>query len=148
MLVVDKISMFYGQYQALREVSLTMGEGELVMVLGPNGHGKSTLLKTICGLEQASSGSIQYEGEELRGLPSPKIVSRGVVYVAENRHLFPAMTVRENLLMGAYPKHAWKDRRESLDYVFELFPKLKAWKEEKERYRGQMSIGKGHGVQP
>ena len=128
MLEVDKINTFYGQFQALKDVSVKVGDGELVVVFGPNGHGKSTLLKSICGLLTPTSGSIKYEGEQINGLPTEKIVEMGLVYVPEERHLFPEMTVIENLKLGACNRNALLKENENLDYVWQLFPKLKEWR--------------------
>ena len=128
MLDVAHLNSFYGHYQALYDITLEVPDGGFVIVLGPNGHGKSTLLHTICGLHKAGSGSISFCGEEISGLSCPQIVARGLVYVPENRNLFPSMSVNDNLLLGAYTPHAWKKRKENLQFVFELFPKLKAWR--------------------
>jgi branched-chain amino acid transport system ATP-binding protein len=128
MLEVDKINTFYGQFQALKEVSVKVDDGELVVVFGPNGHGKSTLLKTICGLLTPTSGSIKFCEEQINGLPTEKIVEMGLVYVPEDRHLFPEMTVLENLKLGACNRNALPKEKENLDYVFQLFPKLKEWR--------------------
>jgi branched-chain amino acid transport system ATP-binding protein len=127
-LEVAHLNSFYGHYQALYDITLEVPDGGFVIVLGPNGHGKSTLLHTICGLHKAGSGSIRFCGEEISGLSCPEIVGRGLVYVPENRNLFPSMSVNENLLLGAYTPHAWKKRKENLQFVFELFPRLKAWR--------------------
>ena len=128
MLEVAHLNSFYGHYQALYDITLEVPDGGFVIVLGPNGHGKSTLLHTICGLNKAGSGSITFCGEEISGLSCAQIVGRGLVYVPENRNLFPSMSVNENLLLGAYTPHAWKKRKQNLEFVFELFPKLKAWR--------------------
>ena len=128
MLEVDKINTFYSGFQALGDVSLNVGEGELVVVFGPNGHGKSTLLKTICGLLTPTSGSIKFRGEEINGLPTETIVEMGLVYIAEERHLFPEMTVLENLKLGACSRNARPKEKENLEYVFQLFPKLREWR--------------------
>jgi branched-chain amino acid transport system ATP-binding protein len=125
MLEVDRISTYYGEFQALKEVSLNVKEGELVVVFGPNGHGKSTLLKTICGLLTPASGYVKFDGEQINGMPTEKIVGMGMVYIAEDRHLFPDMTVLANLKLGAYSPHARLKEAENLDYVFQLFPRLK-----------------------
>jgi branched-chain amino acid transport system ATP-binding protein len=125
MLSVDKINSFYGEFRVLYDVSLQVNDGELVVVFGPNGHGKSTLLKTICGLHPPASGTIKFDGKETTGLPALKLVEMGVVYIAEDRHLFPQMTVLENLKLGAYNTNARSKEAESLDYVLELFPRLK-----------------------
>jgi len=122
---VDKINSFYGEFRVLYDVSLQVNDGELIVVFGPNGHGKSTLLKTICGLHHPVSGSISFDGKEITGLPTLKLVEMGVVYIAEDRHLFPQMTVLENLKLGAYNTNARSKEAESLDYVLKLFPRLK-----------------------
>jgi len=128
MLEVDKISTFYGEFQALEEVSLKVSDGELVVIFGPNGHGKSTLLKTICGLLTPASGSIKFNGEEITKLSTLRLVEMGIVCIAEERHLFPQMTVLENLKLGAYNTNARPKEAENLDYVFQLFPRLKEWR--------------------
>ena len=128
MLEVDKINTFYGEFPVLKDVSLRVNDGELVVVFGPNGHGKSTLLKTICGLLTPTSGCIKFNGEKINNLASQKIVERGVVYIAEDRHLFPDMTVLENLKLGAYTPNARPKEAQNLDYVFQLFPKLKGFR--------------------
>jgi len=140
MLEIDKINTFYGEFQALKDVSLKVNDGELVAVFGPNGHGKSTLLKTICGLLTAASGSIKFNGEQIIGLSTENIVGMGLVYIAEERHLFPEMTVLENLKLGAYTPSARPKEAENLEYVFQLFPKLKAWRK---RLASTLSGGEG-----
>jgi branched-chain amino acid transport system ATP-binding protein len=125
MLEVEHLSAFYGEYQAIHDVSLNVPDGSLVSIFGPNGHGKSTLLKTICGLMKAASGVIRFNGEEIQGLPSHKLVELGVVLISEERHLFPEMTVMENLRLGAYAKTARTKESENLQFVFDMFPKLK-----------------------
>jgi branched-chain amino acid transport system ATP-binding protein len=127
MLEVHQVSSFYGDFQALKEVSLKIEDGELVLLFGPNGHGKSTLLKTICGLINPSSGYIKFNESIINKLSTEEIVELGIVYIAEERHLFPEMTVLENLKLGAYNRNARKKESERLEYVFHLFPKLKAW---------------------
>jgi branched-chain amino acid transport system ATP-binding protein len=124
-LEVQNISAFYGEYQAIHDISLTVGEGQLVSIFGPNGHGKSTLLKTICGLMKPAGGVIRFQGREIQGLPSHKLVEMGMVLISEERHLFPEMTVMENLRLGAYAKPARKKEAENLELVFTMFPKLK-----------------------
>lgn len=124
MLKVDHVDFSYGEVQVLNDVSLTVGNGEFVAVFGPNGHGKSTLLKVISGLLKPASGSVEYDGEVISRLPIQKIVNKGLVYIPEDRHLFPELTVGENLRMGAYSRHARQNEKENLDYVYHLFPKL------------------------
>jgi branched-chain amino acid transport system ATP-binding protein len=125
MLEVTRINTFYGKIHALKEVSFVAKEGEVVAVLGANGHGKSTLLKTICGLLTPLSGEINFNGHRLNHLPMHKIVELGMVYVPEEKNLFLDMTVRENLLLGAYNSRARKEKEENFQMVFELFPRLK-----------------------
>lgn len=124
MLDVKNIDAFYGEFQVLREVSIRVAEGELIMVLGPNGHGKSTLLKTICGLIKPASGTISFRDQNIGGLPAEKIVQMGVTYIAEERELFAEMSVLENLKLGAYNKNARQKEAENLEYVYQLFPRL------------------------
>ena len=125
MLEVNKINSSYGELQVLYDVSLGVNDGDFVVVFGPNGHGKSTLLKAVCGLQPISSGSIKFGGEEISQLDSSKVVQLGVVYVAEDRHLFPEMTVLENLKLGAFNRNARAEEAENLEYVLKLFPRLK-----------------------
>lgn len=125
MLEVDCINVFYGDFHVLHDVSVTVGEGEAVGVIGANGHGKSTLLKAVCGLIPVRSGEIRFAGERIAGLDAATLVRRGLVYVAEDRRLFPEMTVYENLVLGAYAPEARKRRRANMDRVFDLYPRLK-----------------------
>jgi branched-chain amino acid transport system ATP-binding protein len=124
MLSVEHLDFFYGEIQVLRDINLTVGEGEYVTIFGPNGHGKSTLLKNICGLLRPAAGSVTYNGQRINRWPMPKIVAQGLIYIPEDRHLFPEMTVWENLSMGSQTRNARSKERESLDFVYHLFPKL------------------------
>jgi branched-chain amino acid transport system ATP-binding protein len=128
MLDVVGIDSFYGELQVLREVSISVAQGELIAILGPNGHGKSTLLKTICGLVSPASGSIRFKGEDISQLPIDKIVEMGLIYVAEERELFSELTVLENLKLGAFNRNARKDESINLERVYSLFPKLQDMK--------------------
>ena len=128
MLEVDRIDAYYGEIRVLKGVSLGVKRGELIVIIGPNGHGKSTLLKTICGLHPCASGRVIFDGKEVNRLPSHKIVEMGLVYVAEDRCLFPEMTVMENLKMGAYNPNARREERKNLDRVFQLFHQLEGRK--------------------
>ncbi len=125
MLEVERIDTFYDQFQVLREVSISVNEKELVVLFGPNGHGKSTLLKTVCGLLTPASGSIKYNDMEITNLTTKKIVELGITYVAEERNLFPQMTILENLKLGAYNVNARQKEEENLQYVFGMFPQLR-----------------------
>ena len=122
MLVVSELHAYYGKSHILQGVSLRVGEGEIVSLLGRNGAGRSTTIKAIMG-EVAPRGSIEFKGEEIGGLPSHEIALRGLGYVPENRDIFPTLTVRENLVLGQ------KDRRGSgrwrIEDAFELFPGLR-----------------------
>jgi len=124
MLEVERIDMFYEEYQALKEISLEVKEGELAILFGPNGHGKSTLLKSVCGLLTPQAGHIRFNGEIISGLGTHEIVKRGLVYIAEDKHLFPEMTVEENLKIGAYNTTARRKKDEHFAYVYGLFPRL------------------------
>lgn len=124
MLEVRDLDVFYGETQVLRGVSLTVPDAKLIALFGPNGHGKSTLLKCICGLVPSAAGSVVFDGEEIQRLPAEKLVTRGVVLIAEDRHLFPEMSVMENLQLGAYTKGARARFKENLELVLGLFPKL------------------------
>ncbi len=122
---IEKVSSGYQGRMVLQAVDLAVADGKLTAIIGPNGHGKSTLLKTISGLVQPSSGTIQYRGASIDGHRPDEIVERGVIHVPQGDLLFPAMTVHENLLMGAYRKAASGGIDERLDFVFSLLPKLK-----------------------
>lgn len=130
MLLVEQINCWYGDLQVLRDVSVKVEANELVVLLGLNGHGKSTLLKTVCGLVPASTGSIKFNGEEIRKMSTRKIVEMGLAYIPEEGYLFPQMTVIENLKMGAYLPLAWKNKERNFERVFQLFPRLKKREEQ------------------
>lgn len=121
---MDDLSVFYGSVQALRGVSFTVGRGEIVSLVGANGAGKSTTLRTLSGVLRASSGSVVFDGSRIDGLPPHRIVRRGIAHVPEGRGIFANMTVRENLDMGAYARPSRKEAGESLERVFALFPRL------------------------
>jgi branched-chain amino acid transport system ATP-binding protein len=121
---VQNIDVFYDDLHILHGVSLEVAKGELVGVVGANGHGKSTLLKAVCGLVPVSAGDIIYAGESVRGDSVSALVARGLVYVAEDRRLFPDMTVKENLLLGAFLERGRAKELQSLARVFDLYPKL------------------------
>jgi branched-chain amino acid transport system ATP-binding protein len=125
MLEVSNLDTFYGKVQALWGVSLRVDEGEIVALIGANGAGKTTLLNTISGLLRPTSGSVEFLGRRIDGLTPYAIVELGISHVPEGRKLFPEMTVRENLEMGAYPYHAWKVKKETLEQVYQVFPVLK-----------------------
>ncbi len=125
MLSVESINFSYGEIQVLTNVSIEVGEKQFVGIFGPNGHGKSTLLKVICGLQRPKSGTIVYDGKQIQNLSTQAIVDLGLVYIPEDRNLFSEMTVIENLKIGAYARNARPKIQENLEFVFQLFPKLK-----------------------
>ena len=124
MLNVNNLDAYYGESHVLKDVSIEVNHGEVVVILGPNGHGKSTLLKSICGLVDKMKGKIISQNQDISGLSTEKLVDLGVIYISENRELFPYMTVLENLKLGAYSKNARAHEKENLERVFALFPRL------------------------
>jgi len=136
MLIVDSISTYYGKFEAIKEVSLSVNKGEMVFLIGSNGAGKTTLLRTICGLNKPKRGKIFFEGDDVTISGTVDRVKKGIAYCPEGRKLFPEMTVFENLEMGAYCCD--QSYEESLQSVFSLFPVLK---ERKSQYAGSLSGG-------
>ena len=124
LLIVDKLTVFYCQIQALREISFTVAEGEIVSLIGANGAGKSTTLRALSGVVRPSAGSIVHAGKPIAGLPSHRIARLGIAHVPEGRGVFANMSVRENLEMGAYTRSSRNEVEESFDRVFALFPRL------------------------
>lgn len=125
MLKVSNINTFYGKAQALWDISLEIGESEIVALVGANGAGKTTLLNTISGLLRPASGSVEFLGRRIDGLAPHHIVELGVSHIPEGRRLFTDMSVRENLEMGAYTSGAWKRKEETFEQVYQVFPALK-----------------------
>jgi branched-chain amino acid transport system ATP-binding protein len=125
MLRVDGLSVAYGDFQVLWDVSLHVDEGEIVALLGPNGAGKSTVLNTVSGLVAARAGRIELHGRRLDRLPAHRRVAEGLAHVLERRRLFPHLTVRQNLLLGGYQPDARRHRPETLARVESLFPVLR-----------------------
>jgi branched-chain amino acid transport system ATP-binding protein len=124
MLDVEGLSVSYGGLRALTEVSVTVGDGQFVTIVGPNGAGKSTLFKTICGIVPPARGSIRFQGEDLLALPASRRAHLGIAHVPEGRQVFKAMTVRENLEMGAYPDAGRRAFARTLERIHALFPVL------------------------
>ena len=122
LLEVIGLDSAYGALPVLRKAALRVNRGEVVALFGPNGHGKSTLLKVICGLHPALAGTVRFKGIEIQKAPSQKIVEMGIAYIPEARNLFNEMTVLENLTMGAYNRLARKDLGRNLELVFALSP--------------------------
>ncbi len=126
MLEVSGITVRYSGLPVLREASVRVEEGQTVAVVGSNGAGKSTLLKAIMGAARTGpEGSIKFLGQEIKGLPTERIVRRGLIYVPEDRKLFKPLPVEENLLLGAFVVSDEAAKRRSLEYVYELFPRLR-----------------------
>lgn len=138
MLRVEGLSVAYGELIALRDVSLRVEEGEIVTVIGSNGAGKTTFLKTISGLLRPLAGTIEFLGERIEGLPSHEICKRGIIQVPEGRKLFPQMRVHHNLQMGAYLPSARRYFTQSLGRAYELFPRLR---ERQDQRAGLLSGG-------
>ena len=124
-LEIRDLHVSYGGIRALKGVSLTVEEGQIVTLIGANGAGKSTTLRAISGLQKPQSGSILYGGEELTGLTAKEIVRRGIIHVPEGRRVFPDMTVAENLKIGAFLRRDSAGIASDMEYVYSLFPRLK-----------------------
>ena len=125
MLEIRDLNCHYGNVQVLWNVNLHIEQGELVALLGANGAGKTTLLNTITGSVRPTSGEILFQGESLVGMHPEELLGRGISYLPENGGLFPDMSIQENLELGAYPRSMWGGRRDAMETVFALFPKLK-----------------------
>jgi branched-chain amino acid transport system ATP-binding protein len=125
MLTVTELSTFYGKIQALRNISFAVDEGEIVTLIGANGAGKSTILRTISGLKAPQAGTITFLGEQIQGAPAHQVTAKRIIHVPEGRRIFPHMTVQENLDMGAFLRPDKKAVATSLEKVFTLFPRLK-----------------------
>jgi len=138
MLAVENVDLYYGDAQALAGVSLEVARGEIVAIVGANGAGKSSLIRTIAGIERARRGRIIYEGRDITRLPSHRICDLGIGQVAEGRQVFPTLSVQENLEMGALLPRARARLRQSLDEAYALFPKLA---ERREQLAGTLSGG-------
>jgi branched-chain amino acid transport system ATP-binding protein len=138
MLVVKDIEVYYGDAQALGGVSLQVAQSSIVAVIGSNGAGKSSLIRTIAGIEVARQGSIRFKDRELVGLPSSQVCELGIGQVAEGRQVFPTLTVRENLEIGGMLKRARAKAKATMDEVYTLFPRLK---EREKQAAGTLSGG-------
>ncbi len=138
MLKVENINMSYGDLQVLWDVSFEVREGEIVVLVGANGAGKSSVLKTISGIQKISSGDITLNGESIANIPPSEIIKKGIVHVPEARRLFNEMTVEENLIMGSLHGKAKEKRYETMEKCFELFPRVK---ERRKQLAGTLSGG-------
>jgi branched-chain amino acid transport system ATP-binding protein len=138
LLEINDLHTFYGKIQALRGVSLTVDEGEIVTLIGANGAGKTTTLNTVSGLLVPRVGTVIFDGEDITKVPPHDVVTRGVVQVPEGRRIFASLTVEENLRMGAYIIDDSKLVQEGIDNAFEMFPRLK---ERRTQIAGTLSGG-------
>jgi branched-chain amino acid transport system ATP-binding protein len=138
MLSLATVSAGYGSFQALFGVSLDVARGEAVGVIGPNGAGKTTLMRVISGILPMRDGTMSIEGREIGGLPAHRVVEQGIAHVPENRRLFPRLSVEENLRIGAFIPSARARFAEQLDWVYQLFPRLK---DRRNQLAGTMSGG-------
>jgi branched-chain amino acid transport system ATP-binding protein len=138
MLKLDKVSASYGSVPAISHVSIEIGEGQAVGLLGANGAGKSTTLRAISGLVKLASGMITLDGNDLTSFPPHRIPELGIAHVPEGRQVFPEMTVHENLEVGAYVPKAKSERQQSLELVYSIFPRLA---ERRRQLAGTMSGG-------
>ena len=138
MLRVEDINVYYGAIHAIKGISLDVPDGEIVALIGSNGAGKSTTLRTISGLMRPKTGRIMYDGEDITGVPAHKIVGKGLCQVPEGRHVFANMTVMENLELGAYLRNDKDGIAKDMEAVFEKFPRLL---ERKDQISGTLSGG-------
>jgi len=138
MLKVNGIDVFYGDLQVLWDISFEVTEKEIVVLVGANGAGKSTTIKTISSLISPKRGSIEFNGIRLDKTPAHNIIEHGIVHIPEGRRLFPQMSVEENLIMGTLFSEARKKRFETIEHVYELFPRLR---ERKNQLAGTLSGG-------
>jgi len=137
-LVVEDIHTYYGAIQALKGISLTVNAGEIVTLIGANGAGKSTTLRSISGIAPPKRGKITFQGKDLHGVPGHEVASRGIVQSPEGRRIFPRMTVLENLEMGAFTRRDPDGIKEDIERVYTLFPRLR---ERESQKGGTMSGG-------
>lgn len=138
-LSLNGIDVYYGEVQALFDISLDVYEGEIVSIIGSNGAGKTTTMRSIMGLRHPKKGTIVFNGEEIQKLPTHKVVDRGIVYVPEGRLVFPDLSVEVNLEMGAYSKSYSKaEMQQMMEEQYDLFPRLK---ERKNQLAGSLSGG-------
>ncbi|HMA46373.1 MAG TPA: ABC transporter ATP-binding protein [Frankiaceae bacterium] len=124
LLEVRDLRVAYGRIEAVKGISLTVDPGAIVTLIGANGAGKTTTLRCLSGLHRPLAGEVRFEGERVDRLPAHQLVARGIAHSPEGRHIFPLMTVEENLLLGAYSRHRSKTLREDMARVYERFPRL------------------------
>ncbi|MDQ3867008.1 MAG: ABC transporter ATP-binding protein [Actinomycetota bacterium] len=147
-LAVRDVWAGYGETPVLRGVDLELGARETLVVVGPNGHGKTTLLRTISGLAAPDRGEIRFGGEDITGWRAEHVAELGLIHVPQGDHVFPDLTVEENLLMGAFPRESWRRRGEALRRVYDLLPTLADRRRQRSRTlsggeRRQLALGRG-----
>lgn len=138
MLSVNNLQVHYGMIQAIKDVSFEVNEGEVIALIGANGAGKTTILHTISGLLQPTKGSVMFEGKDITKIPAHKIVSLGMAHVPEGRRVFAQLTVLENLKLGAYTRKDKNEMEETLQMIYQRFPRLE---ERKNQIAGTLSGG-------
>ena len=151
MLTVENLHTFYGQIEALKGISIEVHEGEIVTLIGANGAGKSTTLKTLSGQLTPKHGTILFQGEAIQGMPAHLVTAKGIIQVPEGRRIFPRMTVEENLEMGAFLRNDVVGIEEDKAMVFDLFPRLKDRKNQKGGTLSggeQQMLAMGRGLMP
>ncbi len=153
MLELNGVNTYYGKFRALWDVSLKVNEKEIIGLVGSNGAGKTTLLNTISGMLHPASGSINFDGNKIDSMISAQIVNVGISQIPEGGKVFPDMSIRENLEMGAYGKRTWKIRGETFEYVYQLFPILKEREKQLARTlsggeRQMLAVGRGLMAKP
>lgn len=148
MLEINDLRVRLGESDILKGIYMSIGKGEKIGLIGPNGHGKSTTMKTVSGIHSPIAGRIEFMGQSVIGLSPQAIVELGIIHVPEGGHLFPDMTVLENLILGAYPKRARKEREKNLELVYHIFPKLNILSKAKSNglsggERRMLAVGRG-----
>ena len=138
MLQVENLNVYYGAIHALQGISFNVNEGEIVTLIGANGAGKSTILRTLSGLLRSRTGSISFKGQDISNMPAEKIVEAGISHVPEGRKIFAPLSVRENLMMGAYSRSDQAEIQQTLERAYKSFPRLK---ERAGQYGGTLSGG-------
>jgi len=153
MLSVNRLNIFYGKIQVLWDVSLSIDEKEMVAVIGSNASGKTTLLNAVSGLVSPSSGTMEFLGTRIDKMPTYRIARLGISHIPEGGGLFPDMKVRENLDLGAYVRTGERDKKETLEWVYQIFPALKARADQLARTlsggeRQMLAVGRGLMLRP
>lgn len=148
MLRVEHLGAGYGRIRVLSDVNIDIADGKLTVLTGPNGHGKTTLLRVLSGLMPPWEGSFSLEDQRLSGLSTSQLVGHGLIHIPQGDLLYPDMTVEQNLLMGAFPRSVWPTRADGLERVFAMFPRLKERRRQQARTlsggeRRMCGIGRG-----